>query len=520
MNNFTIFSLFMTFFALILTHLIYRLVLKPWFQIRAYRNIPGVKIIYKLGKKEIRTYDNLKEEPILLKTDSPFLITELNTRLLKNPDLRVIVSNLATHPEILIFDHQLGAEVIKNHDYYTNFLRTTIIGKYFLRYAMIMSTGEEWKRQRKIISKAFDFESMRKLIPIIEDVAKEIFSDDFTNGREPQKLHSIFLKFTWEAISRSFFGDNLKQYKFRGLPFAEGLNRYVKSQFDVFMDPQYQIFGETAALWNSKIRDSVRGAKEIGKVAERMVIDVTDRIKKGELKNADGRKGILELIQESSKEQNDSLSLLQLIANFFSFSFAGTDPSSNTSTNLLFCLETYPEAKKKVLEDIQAHWDGKIPLTWEILNKMEYLQALIFETLRVMTPVPAAIFRVAKHDHMIGDIPVKKGYLVRPFFAPTWFSPSWIKDPDQFIPERWIKGNEQQEHLKDVFIFNPFSFGPRNCIGQHFAVAQMKVALCYFLTKFDFNLPTGFKLSPMVIRGPQEPEEPIKMFIRPKQTVT
>ena len=110
------------------------------------------------------------------------------------------------------------------------------MGKQYLSHAMILSTRNDWRRQRKLISKAFDFESMRKLLPILEEVAKEhLENQTFTNGKEPQELQTIFRHFSWEIISRCFFGVVLSSYTVNGEPFVDELNRVIKEQFDVFL---------------------------------------------------------------------------------------------------------------------------------------------------------------------------------------------------------------------------------------------------------------------------------------------
>lgn len=514
MNFPTITSILLTITALIFTRILYEYFLKPFLRVLAYKDIPNSIITYKIGDREVWTKTNISAPPLTTKRDSPFLATEEYNLLREHPDLQVIVSNLIQTPMITLIDHQLGAEIAKNHDNYMHFRSNTLIGKTYLRYSMIFSTGLEWKRQRKLISKSFDFESMQKVIPIVQDVAKEFFAKgNFANGKDPIPLQQTFVKTSWEAFSRSFFGDNLKGYTVEGVPFAQSLNVLLKEQSEMLMDSQYQIFGTYAAIWNSDIRRQVKKLREFGKVAEKIIEDLTTRIKRGETKVSDDRKGILELIIESSEEHGDKLTNLELIANFISFSFAGTDTTANTSSNLLYCLATHPEVKRKLIEEINANWDGESPMTLAIINKLEYFHALILETLRVMSPAPFLLPRVAKSDHMIGNIPIKKGYLVQPQFGPTWLSPKFIKDPEVFKPERWIKGHEEQEHLRDVYTFNPFSFGARTCIGQHFAAIQIKIMLSYFLTRFDFELPPNFKLSPMITRATMEPQEPIQMLI-------
>ena len=67
-----------------------------------------------------------------------------------------------------------------------------------------------------------------------------------------------------------------------------------------------------------------------------------------------------------------------------------------------------------------------------------------------------------------------------------------FSQPESFIPERWLSDTDPdyrnfaaQDH-KDVF--QPFSVGPKNCIGKQLAYAEMKLILSRFLWRFDFTL--------------------------------
>lgn len=515
-QNLTIYHLVFTVLSFYIIQILYKLLLRPLLQLRTYKKVPDTLIRYNIGFKTVWEYADTKTQSFEPKDNFPFLITEKNTLLLKYPNLKAVVSNFFMKTRIALTDHELTAELMKNPDNYDAVNFSTMIGKRYLCHSLICVSGNDWKRQRKIISKAFDFQSIQKIVPIIQEVAKELVENPyFLNEKEPQMLKQIFVGYTWEAFSRSFFGDDLKNYTIDGQPFGKSLESLMRNDLAVYFTLQYQLFGEKAALWNSTIRNHRQQVIELGKVTTKIIRDLTQRIQQGEMKNPDGRKGIVELLLENSTE-NEQLTTLELIANFLGFSFAGIDSTSNTLSSLLLCLDTYPQTKEKVLGDIQSHWDGVSPLNLQILNEMEYLHAFILETLRVMSPGPGTLIKIARQDHFIGSIPIKKGYQVGGEFSPTWFSPKWIKNPHMFQPERWIKGHEAYQQMDDPFVFLPFSAGARNCIGQYFGMTSIKIAACYFLTRFDFALPAGFKLAPMMQRAFREPQEPLKMFIKAK----
>ncbi len=79
-------------------------------------------------------------------------------------------------------------------------------------------------------------------------------------------------------------------------------------------------------------------------------------------------------------------------------------------------------------------------------EKFEYLEALCKESLRFHPPGYFLMPRIACHDGKIGDIPYKKGDKVNFFMQAHTRNPEYFKNPDQFIPERWLDGSTNNIH--------------------------------------------------------------------------
>mmetsp|Transcript_146809 Transcript_146809/g.208076 ORF Transcript_146809/g.208076 Transcript_146809/m.208076 type:complete len:145 (+) Transcript_146809:1146-1580(+) len=140
---------------------------------------------------------------------------------------------------------------------------------------------------------------------------------------------------------------------------------------------------------------------------------------------------------------------------------------------------------------------------------MEFLNAMIKETLRFSSPVAGVFPRIALEDHELDGLKVKKGTLIGLSLLGVGYDPDNYEDPFNFNPNRWVGTNP----IKDPFQFIPFSSGNRNCIGQHLALIETRLILAELLSRYDFELIEGYKLR-MTNRFMYEPYEPLALKMK------
>ena len=121
---------------------------------------------------------------------------------------------------------------------------------------------------------------------------------------------------------------------------------------------------------------------------------------------------------------------------------------------------------------------------------------VIYESLRLY-PLGCMLTREAVQDTKFGGIHVPKGVSIWVLLMTLYQDPNiWGPDVVKFNPERFVNGINGACKLPHVYI--PFGTGPRSCLGQHFAMAELKILLSLILSNFSFSLSPKYRHSPIM----------------------
>jgi cytochrome P450 family 9 len=205
------------------------------------------------------------------------------------------------------------------------------------------------------------------------------------------------------------------------------------------------------------------------------------------------RPDMLQLMMDdrNKKEAGRELSILDMTSQVFIFFFAGFDSSSTSMSFTMYELAINPDIQRKLQNEIdQVLEDTNGRPSYDDINRMTYLVAVINESLR-MHPAQPVTDRVCSRDFELpATLPGAKPYLVKkeeilwiPFYA-LHHDPEYFPEPNKFKPERFLDDNKDQCNLNAYF---PFGLGPRSCIGNRFALLEMKVMLFHLLARCDLK---------------------------------
>ena len=196
--------------------------------------------------------------------------------------------------------------------------------------------------------------------------------------------------------------------------------------------------------------------------------------------NAGAGQDMLSMLLEARDEDGSKLSEDELVGHAGVIFAAGHETSSNALSWTLFLLAQHPQVMADLCDELTSKLRGDAP-SFEGLHELTLLDQVVKESLRIFPPAPMN-HRVTARDSELGDYRIPAGTEILASIYHTHRIPDLYPDPLSFRPERWV-GLEP-----GPYAFNPFSAGPRMCIGATFALFEIKIVLALLLQRFRFEL--------------------------------
>ncbi len=317
---------------------------------------------------------------------------------------------------------------------------------------LLFSNGEYWREQRRLIQPAFHKEKLSRLY---ENIIKTIhgFLPDFTTGQRVD-IYPLVHQVSFNILLNSLFDISLKPAYIKELNSAFGelqdflikdINQPIKKLF-------YPI--------NGAKRFHLNKAKRIRAIFKEII---------QERKNTEGHfTDLLDMLLHSKYEDTGTfMNEEQITDELLILIFAGHETTANTLSWLLYLLAE----DETVLKKLTATFTENV---YDSLNN-NYLKATINEGMRLY-PAAWMTERIAITDDTFDGINFAKGTIIIPFFFGLHRDEKLWTDAGTFNPERFL----HEDSLIKVKHYFPFGAGPRMCIGNNFAIAEM----CFFLHEF------------------------------------
>jgi cytochrome P450 len=206
------------------------------------------------------------------------------------------------------------------------------------------------------------------------------------------------------------------------------------------------------------------------------------------------------LLAAEDPETGNRLSDEEICDELIIFLFAGHDTTATTLTYALWSLGRHPAYQDRVAAEVAALPDR--PLTPDDIPRLGYTVQVIRESLRLCPPAPTGT-RMARRDVEVGGYLVPKGTMLVVGRMAVQRDPKLWHDPLRFDPDRFSPENFK---ALDRWQYLPFGGGPRSCIGDHFAMLEVTLALATIIRGVEIDsLDDEFPLAlhfTMIAGGP------------------
>ncbi|HEY0730417.1 MAG TPA: cytochrome P450, partial [Pyrinomonadaceae bacterium] len=192
---------------------------------------------------------------------------------------------------------------------------------------------------------------------------------------------------------------------------------------------------------------------------------------------------LLSMLLQAQDDDGSHMSDQQLRDEVMTLFLAGHETTALALSWSWYLLAKHPEAERKFHEELDEVLDGRLPDVSD-MARLKYTEMIAKEAMRLYPPA-YAVGREAVEDTELGGYAVPRGTQLFAFQWVTHRDPRFFERPDAFEPERWA--SEAVEKMPKYAYF-PFGGGPRQCIGNYFAMMEIVLLLATIGQRFRFSL--------------------------------
>ncbi|KAK3749712.1 hypothetical protein RRG08_056501 [Elysia crispata] len=365
---------------------------------------------------------------------------------------------------------------------------------------LLTSKGDKWYRNRRLLTPAFHFEILKSYIELKNRCA-DILVGKFVQAAESSTSFPIFsnvIKFTLDVILKCAMSYETNcQLPGNNHPYVNAVGVLSDIMVKRFFQPWFH--NEFLFSLTPSGRKFFKQCDFVHQVAENIIRERKDELERQQTNTSDGKQrkclDFLDILLTAKDEKGDGLTMREIRDEVDTFLFEGHDTTSSAISWALYSIAEHPEIQQRAQDELDVVLDqaGHIDVMWDDLNKLPYLTMVIKEAMRLHSPVPF-IQRILTSDTEIDGKIAPAGTAVNCVIYNIHHNPVTWEDSMKFDPDRFLPENADS---RSPYAFVPFSAGPRNCIGQNFAMHEIKIALARILHKVNLRLDPNHKVEKM-----------------------
>lgn len=216
------------------------------------------------------------------------------------------------------------------------------------------------------------------------------------------------------------------------------------------------------------------------------------------------------LLEARDEQTGEGMSQQQVRDELLTLMLAGHETTAATLCWTWYLLSQYPEAERRLHAELETVLSGRVPTVAD-LDALPYTRMIIQETLRLYPP-SFGLTRHAKTDDEIGGYAIAANSMIFVSQYCTHRHPAFWEEPEVFDPERFT---QERSASRPRFAYFPFGGGPRQCMGNTFAMMEAELVLATVAQRFALRVVPGHPIEPFV-KGTLRPRYGLPMRLHPR----
>jgi cytochrome P450 len=344
-------------------------------------------------------------------------------------------------------------------------------------HAVTTTTGDRWERLRAALQPAFTHDAMQQYADQIVDTTAT-YIEQWDDG-EQIDLYQEMRLIAVNVLAEALLDINIR-----------GREDIVMDAADALVDrANFRRPGQLLPDWMPTPTDRrfERAVRELDAYVDELIRDRQNR-----QRGADVCSVLLD-----AHDAGD-LTLDEVRHNVVAMLLAGHDSPSVALTHVWRLLDDHPHVREKLLQEHNSVVEGERP-TSESYSELEHTRSVISETLRLYPPT-LGVTRQATEPVTLDSYDLPAGAQL---LCPQWpvhRDKRFWNEPTRFNPSRWETPADRPDYA-----YFPFSGGPRNCIGMHFARQELTLVLATILAevKLDVSMDAPLTFTPSLQLRPE-----------------
>ncbi|CAH0729098.1 unnamed protein product, partial [Brenthis ino] len=347
---------------------------------------------------------------------------------------------------------------------------------------------DTWRHRRRIIRHATAQKHIKNFLEIFERNSNVIVQQlARVAGKGDFSCWDFVCSCSMDSACETIFGEYLRIQENSEHQFVQAFVEYLDNLSVRVL--QFWLHNDAVYRWMPVYRKQVKARNIIHDFATKLIQTRKNALKSSHQENRNNKtESFVELLMKYSGGDN-GYSDTELLEESLTLLIASTDTSTTAACFTLILLSQHRDLQEKVYKEIHSVVGDSGRITLSDINKLEYLDAVVKESMRLYPPVPIIVRYIDRDFKLPSGLQLCKGSETIVNIWGIHRNPQyWGEDAEEFKPERFLNATPQQ-----LSAYMPFSYGTRNCAGYRYAMIFIKTILANVIHKYHIEPPSSYE---------------------------